>query len=227
LAGRQGFVRLRAPRFGAISLRSWIRAESGKRQPAELGVRRFSNVVTARDFWFQALQSQAVRLLGFVHCRPLEYARLSAHPGDILETAPAAPIVGATRLTILCATTRFFGHCRCAAPLGLGPPAPEARRMPARRAARGERRVDESLHRRLFVCHVRQASGTRASDRSPPCDHGGRHAESRGTGLPLSGTAAASDPRWSPARAPRMAVVSRTSAAIRSAARRCRSSGAP
>jgi hypothetical protein len=38
--------------------------------------------------------------LRFVHFRSLEYARFSPRRGDILETAPAGPIVGAMGLTI-------------------------------------------------------------------------------------------------------------------------------
>ena len=57
------------------------------RQGFELGARPVSNVVMARDFWFQALESQAVTSLRFVHCRPPESSRFSPRCGDILETA--------------------------------------------------------------------------------------------------------------------------------------------
>jgi hypothetical protein len=57
------------------------------RQGFELGARPVSKLVMARDFWFQALESQAVTSLRFVHCRPPESARFSARRGDILETA--------------------------------------------------------------------------------------------------------------------------------------------
>ena len=44
-------------------------------------------MVMARDFWFQALETQGVTLLRFVHCRPPQYPQFSARRGDILETA--------------------------------------------------------------------------------------------------------------------------------------------
>src|SRR5262245_66580027 len=56
------------------------------RQGFELGARSVSNVVMARDFWCQALQSQAVTSLRFVHCRPPDSCRFSPNRGDILET---------------------------------------------------------------------------------------------------------------------------------------------
>jgi len=37
----------------------------------------------ARNFWFQALQSQAVTSLRFVHCRPPWFSRFSRSRGDI------------------------------------------------------------------------------------------------------------------------------------------------
>ena len=40
----------------------------------------------ARDFWFQALESQAVTSLRFVHCRPPDSSRFDHRRGDILET---------------------------------------------------------------------------------------------------------------------------------------------
>jgi hypothetical protein len=40
----------------------------------------------ARDFWFQAIESQAVTLLCFVHCRPPESSRFHPRRGDSLET---------------------------------------------------------------------------------------------------------------------------------------------
>jgi hypothetical protein len=43
-------------------------------------------MVMVRDFWFQALQTQAVTSLLFVHCRPPEYSRFCPSRGDILET---------------------------------------------------------------------------------------------------------------------------------------------
>jgi hypothetical protein len=56
------------------------------RQGFELGAELVSNMVMVRDFWFQALESQTVKLLWFVHCRRPESARFSACRGDILET---------------------------------------------------------------------------------------------------------------------------------------------
>ena len=47
------------------------------RQGFELGARPVSNVVMARDFWFQALESQALTLLRFIHCRPPSSPRFS------------------------------------------------------------------------------------------------------------------------------------------------------
>ena len=46
-------------------------------------------MVMACDFWFQALESQAVTSLRFVHCRPRQYSRFDAGRGDILETVLA------------------------------------------------------------------------------------------------------------------------------------------
>ena len=43
-------------------------------------------MVMARDFWFQALESQAVTSLCFVHCRPPNSSRFYPSRGDILET---------------------------------------------------------------------------------------------------------------------------------------------
>ncbi len=59
------------------------------RQGFELGASLLSNVVMACVFWFQALESQAVMSLRFVHCRPPESPRFSARRGDILETVLA------------------------------------------------------------------------------------------------------------------------------------------
>src|SRR5262245_14310158 len=56
------------------------------RQGFELGARPVSNMVLARDFWFYALESQAVAPLRFVHCRPRESSRIHLGSGDILET---------------------------------------------------------------------------------------------------------------------------------------------
>ncbi len=66
------------------------RAKRCERQGFELGARPVSNVVMARDFWLQALETQAVTSLRFVHCRPHQYSRFDAGRGDILETALAA-----------------------------------------------------------------------------------------------------------------------------------------
>ncbi len=60
------------------------------RQGFELGASLLSNVVMACVFWFQALESQAVMSLRFVHCRPPESPRFSARRGDILETVLAS-----------------------------------------------------------------------------------------------------------------------------------------
>ena len=57
------------------------------RQGFELGTSPVSKPVMARDFWFEALESQAVTSLRFVHCRPPQYSRFDAGRGDILETA--------------------------------------------------------------------------------------------------------------------------------------------
>lgn len=57
------------------------------RQGFEPGAGPVSNMVMARDFWFQALESQAVTSLRFVHCRPPESSRFASRFGDILETA--------------------------------------------------------------------------------------------------------------------------------------------
>ena len=57
------------------------------RQGFKLGAGPVSNVVMARDFWFQALQSQAVTPLRLVHCRPPGstgfFPRSWRHPGDV------------------------------------------------------------------------------------------------------------------------------------------------
>ena len=58
------------------------------RQGFELGAGPVSNMVMARDFWFQALESQAVTSLRFVHCRPPESSRFCPRRGDILESVP-------------------------------------------------------------------------------------------------------------------------------------------
>ena len=54
----------------------------------EPGAETFSNWLMARDFWFQALESQAVTSLRFVPCRPPESSRFAPRRGDILETVP-------------------------------------------------------------------------------------------------------------------------------------------
>jgi hypothetical protein len=56
------------------------------RQGFEIGARPVSNVVMARGFWFQMLQTPAATLFRFVHCRPPESARFDPGFGDILET---------------------------------------------------------------------------------------------------------------------------------------------
>ena len=70
----------------ALSVTYSAQRQLAGRQGFELGARPVSNVVMARDFWFQALQTQAVTSLRFVHCRPPESARLSPRRGDNLET---------------------------------------------------------------------------------------------------------------------------------------------
>jgi hypothetical protein len=67
--------------------------ELAGRQGFELGAGPVSNMVMARDFWFQALESQAVTSLRVVHCRPPESSRFCPRRGDILETTSANLLV--------------------------------------------------------------------------------------------------------------------------------------
>ncbi len=69
-----------------VGCKLWFLNDLAGRQGFELGAGPVSNMVMARDFWFQALEAQAVTALGFVHCRPPQCARFSPRRGDILET---------------------------------------------------------------------------------------------------------------------------------------------
>ena len=68
------------------------------RQGFELGARPGSNVVMARGFWFQALETQVVTLFPFVHCRPPASARVDGRCGDILEPVATGIIASGTDL---------------------------------------------------------------------------------------------------------------------------------
>jgi hypothetical protein len=82
-------------------------SELAGRQGFELGAGPVSNMVMARDFWFQAPESQAVTSLRFVHCRPPESPCFYPNRGDILETVYALqdpPEDAPTRLPAVRAT---------------------------------------------------------------------------------------------------------------------------
>jgi len=77
----------------------------------------------ARDFWFQALESQAVTLLCFVHCRPPESSRFHPRLGDSLETGTEKRGPFISRRTCILRAADQRGHvtpeqhvsaCRCA-----------------------------------------------------------------------------------------------------------------
>jgi hypothetical protein len=72
-------------------MKSFGRSEMAGRQGFEFGAGPVSNVVMARDFWFQVLHTQAVTLFRVVHCRPPESSPFYLRCGDILETAWQRP----------------------------------------------------------------------------------------------------------------------------------------